>query len=179
MSKYDFYGVNIETPMSYAHNTPEWGTSTIGQLTAETDGAVFIEEIPYQHLTTADYGWRVVDAYWSDEDSVVTYFRAYDVDGNLLPEATFGVNYGDVPDRLMGGFRYKPRYGREYFTPIGAFMTPNTGGYTVEVLDLLNPSEGLAFGMSMAGKQHRCLVVSFRLFAVGDGYPNDLDLRIR
>jgi hypothetical protein len=179
MSNYDFYGVNNTTPMSLAHNTDEWTASTIGRLTGETDGAVYVEEIPYQHLGAA-YGWRLVDAFWSDEDSTVTYFRAYDIDGNLLPEATFGVNYADVPGRLMGGFKYRPRFNREYYIPVGAnFVTPNEGGYVVEVLDLLNPSEGLAFGMSMKGKQHRCLVVSFRLFALGDDYPNDLELRIR
>jgi hypothetical protein len=141
---------------------------------------VYVEQIHWQHLQSAKFGWRVVDAYWSDEDSTVTYFRAFDLDGNLLPEATFGVNYGSVTARIHGGFRYRPRYGNQYYIPVtNKFVTPNAGGYTVEVLDLLNPSEGMAFGMSMAGKQHRCLVVSFRLFALGDGYPNDLELRIR
>jgi hypothetical protein len=179
MSVYDFYGINITTPMSLAHDTPEWGASLAGQLTTETKGQVYVEEIPHQHLDAA-YGWRVVDAFWSDEDSVVTYFRAYDLNGDLLPEATFGVNYGSVPSRIAGGFRYRPRFGNQYYRPVNNnFVTPNSGGYTVEVLDLLNPSEGMAFGMSMAGKQHRCLVISFRLFALGDGYPNDLALRIR
>jgi hypothetical protein len=181
MSNYDFYGVNIVTPLSGAHGTQAqtWDASLAGRLANETDGQVHVVEIPFQHLGAA-HGWRVVDAFWSDEDGIMTSFRCYDLEGNMLPEATFGVNYGSVPNQLMGGFKYRPHYNREYFIPVANnFATPNTGGYTVQVLDLLNPSEGMAFGLSMDGKRHRALVISFRLFELGDGYPNDLDILIR
>jgi hypothetical protein len=180
MSDYDFYGVNIVTPMSLAHNTPEWDNSVVGRLNAKTEGQVYIREIP-PNSQNAEYGWRVVDAFFSQEDVYVTYFRAYDVDGNYLPEATFGVNYGTVPSRIMGGFKYKPEFGNQYYVPVqNDFPTVETGGYTVQVLDMKNPSEGMAFGMFKQGEQHQCLIISFRLVKLGDGYPNDHpDLRIR
>jgi hypothetical protein len=180
MSIPNFYGVNIDTPLSLAHNTPGWGQSVIGTLTQETEGSVFIEEIPQQYQQGAEYGWRVVDAYWSPEDSTITYFRAFDVYGESLPHAVFGVNWGGAPHRIGGGFKYRPQYGNEYYIPIEAkFTTPNAGGYTAQVLDRNWPSEGLAFGMQKTKKHHSCLVVSFRLFAFGENYPNDLGLVIR
>lgn len=184
MSNYNFYGLNIYTPLSLAHNTPEWGRSVIGGLTQETDGKVWIDEIPFEHHSAA-YGWRVVDAFWSQEDSTVTYFRAFGLNGEPLPQATFGVNWGGAPHRISGGFKYRPKFGSEYYVPVESkFTTPNEGGYVVQVLDRNWPSEGLAFGLQKArrtgGKTHHsCLVVTFRLFHLFDGYPNDLALEIR
>jgi hypothetical protein len=179
MTKYKFYGVDIETPLSLAHNKPEWNSSIIGRLNAQTDGEVYIREIPAASRN-AEYGWRVVDAYFSQEDSTMTYFRAFGEDGTFLPEASFGVNYGSVPQRIGGGFKFQPEFGNQYYIPAqNDFHTPNTGGYTVQVLSLDYPSEGLSFGMFKQGAQHQCLIVSFRLFKLGPGYPNDLDLTPR
>ncbi len=172
--QYRFYGVNIDTPLSLAHNTTAWNNSVIGQLNTQTNGQIYIREIPVASQTAA-YGWRVVDAYFSQEDSLITYFRAFGLDGTFLPQACFGVNYSTVPSRISGGFAYPPEFGNNYYVPVqNNFATPNTGGYTVQVLDLDYPSEGLAFGMFKQGAQHQNLVVSFRLFPLVAGYPNDM-----
>lgn len=172
-ANYNFYGINIATPLSLAHNTDFWNNSVIGRLNTQTNGQIFIREIQGAGQT-AEYGWRVVDAYFSQEDSLITYFRAYDTEGTFLPQATFGVNYSTVPSRIDGGFVYPPEFGNQYYVPVqNNFATPNTGGYTVQVLDLNYPSEGLSFGMFKQGDQHQNLVVSFRLFKLETGYPND------
>jgi hypothetical protein len=179
MADYRFYGVNINTPLSLANNTSQWPNSVVGQLNAKTKGQVFVREIP-PFSRNAEYGWRVVDAFFSDEDVTITYFRAYDLDGRFLPQATFGVNYGSVPNTVSGGFKFQPEFGNRYYVPAQNNMhTPNTGGYTVQVLDLEYPSEGMAFGLFKQGAQHQALIISFRLFKLGSGYPNDLNLTIR
>ncbi|GAB4423495.1 MAG: hypothetical protein Kow0031_02020 [Anaerolineae bacterium] len=179
MSIYKFYGVNIETPLSLAHNTSQWNTSVIGQLNAKTDGQVFIREIP-AGSRTASYGWRVVDAYYSDEDVTMTYFRAFGLNGEPLPQATFGVHWDSVPKHISGTFKYQPEFGNRYYVPAQNNMhTPNTGGYTVQVLDMDYPSEGLSFGLFKQGEQHQGLIISFRLFQLQAGYPNDLSMTPR
>lgn len=179
MPNYRFYGVNIDTPLSLAHNTSDWSGSTVGQLNAKTGGQIFIREIP-QFSRNAEYGWRVVDAFFSDEDTTITYFRAFDLEGELLPQATFGVNYSSVPSTIQGGFKFQPEFGNRYYVPAqNNIHTPNPGGYTVQVLDLEYPSEGLAFGLFKQGQQHQALIVSFRLFRLGSGYPNDINMPIR
>ncbi len=179
MSNYRFYGVNIETPLSLAHNTNYWDNSVIGGLAAKTSNQVYIREVPMTSRS-AEYCWRVVDAVYSQEDDVMTYFRAYGFEGEYLAETTFGVNYGSVPQRIGGGFTYPPEFGNQYYVPAqNNFMTPNTGGYTVQVLSLDYPSEGMAFGMYKQGDQHQNLLISFRLFKMEQGYPNDLSLTPR
>jgi hypothetical protein len=179
MPNYRFYGVNIDTPLSLALNTSSWPDSVIGQLSAKTNNQVFIREIP-RFSQNAEYGWRVVDAFFSDEDVTITYFRAYDLEGNFLPQATFGVNYGSVPNKISGGFKFEPEFGNRYYVPAQNNMhTPNPGGYTVQVLDLEYPSEGLAFGLFKQGRQHQALIISFRLFKLEENYPNDLNMSIR
>ena len=179
MTEYNFYGVNIDTPLSLAHNRPEWDNSIIGQLSAKTKQQVYIREIPAQSRN-AEYGWRVVDAYFSQEDITMTYFRAYGLDREFLPQAAFGVNWSSVPSRISGMFKFQPEFGSNYYVPAqNDFHTPNTGGYTVQVLDLNYPSEGLSFGMFKQGDQHQCLIISFRLFKLEPGYPNDLQMPIR
>ncbi len=171
----DFFGVSIDTPLSWSLGSSgaTWGNSILGQLGATTNGQIYLREIPQQSLS-AEYAWRVVDAYFSIEDSIITYFRAFDVDGTFLPQAAFGVNYGSVPQRIGGGFTYRPEFGNQYYVPVqNNFTTPNTGGYTVQVLDRNWPSEGLSFGMFKQGDQHQNLVISFRLIKTGQGYPND------
>ncbi len=180
---YNFYGVNIETPLSLALNSNDWDTSVIGRLSTKTQDegntAIYIREIP-DNSQSAEYGWRIVDAYFSQEDSLITYFKAYDLDGTFLPQAAFGVNYSSVPQRISGRFAYKPEFGNRYYVPVqNNFVTQSTGGYAVQVLDLNYPSEALAFGMFKQGAQHQNLVISFRLFKLGTGYPNDLNMPIR
>ncbi len=174
-----FYSVNIDTPLSLAHNTSQWDRSTIGKLNSLTEGSIFIREIP-RASRNAEYGWRVVDAYFSQEDSVITHFHAYDLDGAFIAGASYGVHYDDQSYRISGGFKYAPEFGNQYYVPVESnFTTPNTGGYTVQVLDLEYPSEGLGFGMYKQGEKHSALIVKFRLFKLEAKYPNDLDLPIR
>jgi len=176
MSQYSFYGVNTDTPLSLANNTPQWNNSVIGQLNAQTNGQIYIREIPAASRS-AEYGWRVVDAFFSSEDVTITYFRAYGIDGENLPYTTFGVNWSSVPARIGGGFKYPPEFGNQYYVPAqNNIHTPNTGGYTVQVLDTSYPSEGMAFGLYKQGNLHQALIISFRLFKLGQGYPNDLNM---
>lgn len=165
--KLHFYGVNIEEPQSRHLDKPTWQKSVIGKLHKKTGGNIFIREIPYRSLH-AKYGWKITDAYFSHEDSIMTYFRAYGLDGKLVPEATFGIHWDSMPHKIRGGFKYRPAFGNEYYLPVGpGFPTPNSGGYTVQVLDRDSPSEGLGFGMYKYGKQHQALIVIFRLFELG------------
>lgn len=174
-----FYGVNINTPLSLAHGTYQWSQSVIGRLATQTNNQIFIREIPY-HASTAEYAWRVVDAFFSHEDVTMTYFRAYGLEGEPLPQAIFGVNYSTVPHTISGGFKFPPEFWPHYYVPSQACIhTPNSGGYTVQVFDLDYPSEGLTFGLFKQGQQHQALIVSFRLFKLEPGYPNDLVLPIR
>lgn len=169
-----FYNQNIEKPLSASHYTEKWEQGTIGKLHAQTNGAIYIREIPHQNRHAA-HAWRVVDARFSSEDTTMTYFRAFGLNGKMLPEASFGINFGSVPDKInLAGFKFRPEFENRYYVPVeNKFHTPNTGGYVVQVLDKDNPSEGLAFGLSKQGKQHQALIVSFRLFELGDAYPND------
>ena len=161
---YNFYGATIDTPLSLANNTAQWNNSIVGRLNAQTDGQIYIREIP-QNSRSAEYGWRVVDAFFSSEDVTMTYFRAYGLDGEQLPFATFGINWGSVPARIGGGFAYPPEFGNQYYVPAqNNFHTPNTGGYTGQVLDMDWPSEGMAFGLYKQGDLHQALIISFRLF---------------
>jgi hypothetical protein len=141
-----FYGVNIEVPLSLAHNTTSWNNSVIGQLNAKTEGEVYIREIPQQSRNAA-YGWRVVDAVFSDEDSTMTYFKAYDTDGDMLPQAIFGINYTSVPSQIGGGFNYPPEFGNRYYIPAqNNFHTPNTGGMWFRYLIWNTPVKGWRLG---------------------------------
>ncbi len=183
MANYSFYGVNLGTPLSLALGTggATWNNSILGQLGGQTNGQVYLREIPASSRS-AEYAWRVVDAVYSSEDDVMTYFRAYDADGNFLAQAAFGVNYGSVPSSIGGGFKYQPEFGNRYYVPAqNNFMTPNTGGYTAQVLDLMWPSEGLAFGMFKQGNQHANLRISFQLMPMNQNgsYPQDFNLTVR
>jgi hypothetical protein len=178
MSQPNFYGLNISQPLSAAigSSAADWELSTLGQLN-RANNLVYLQEIPFHHRA-AQFAWRVVDAYWSAEDGIITYFRAYDFDGRYLPDAAFGVTWrtkGEFPHKLSGGgFKYQPPQGNKYYHPIqNNFPTPNTGGYTVQVLDRNWPSEGLAFGIRKGSvTAHQALVITFRLLALGPGYPN-------
>lgn len=180
--QYRFYKVDIDTPLSLAHNMPQFSDSVIGRLNKKSRGSIYIDEILGRSLD-AEFGWRVVDAYYSQEDSLITYFRAHGLNGEyILP--SFGIHFDNMPHRIGGPFKFKPKHGNSYYVPVESkFPTTDTGGYSVQVLCLNYPSETLNFGMNVHGKQHQNLVVTFRLFALnialGPPYPNDLDLVIR
>ena len=167
-----FYGLDIDFPLSSLHGTTKWNFSKLNTILDLTDGAVYIKEIPVPHRT-AKFCWRIVNVEYSIEDSMMSYFKAYDLEGNYIPDAVFGVNWASVKQRISGGFKYYPLHNNEYYVPVNnSFPTPNTGGYDVQVLDLDNPSESLAFGMYKQD-HHSCPVISFRLFPMDNMYPND------
>ena len=169
----NFYGTDISIPLSSHHNKPNWDNTTLGKLHAKTKKAVYLEEIPTAQLK-AGLGWRVVDAWFTDEDTMMSYFRAYDLQGNHLPYATFGVDWDGCNHRISGGFSYPPPTNNIYVTPSNSFPTFEVGGYTVRVLDRAFPSEALAFGLYKQGKQHQNLIISFKLFHIdANKYPND------
>ena len=172
MSK--FYGINIDTPLSTHHNQPSWQSSTIGQLNQQTEGQVYIREIPRENRQ-AQFGWRITDAYFVQEDNLLSHFQAFDLAGELVPVARFGINYSTVPHKINSGlFQYPPEFKANYYTPIQPqFPTFEPGGYTVQVMDLVWPSEGLSFGTFKQGDSHQAIYVAFRLFELGVGYPND------
>ena len=168
-----FYGVHIAEPLSLVHNTSEWEYSTIGLLNRKTEGAIFIREVPKRHLK-APYCWRVVDVKLSQEDTIMTYFRAYDLDGEFQAGARFGVHFDNYENSINShAFKYEPEFGWRYYVPVeNKFATPSASGYTVQVLDISYPSEGLGFGLYKQGEKHSALEVAFRLFKVGENYPN-------
>ena len=169
-----FYGTHIDRPLSLDHNTADWPNSEIAQLHQKTKGAIFIREVPVENLD-AEYCWRVVNVRFSQEDTIMTYFKAYDLDGEFQAAATFGVYYDNI-DHIINAasFKYVPEFGANYYVPVeNKFATPNSGGYTVQVLDITYPSEGLGFGLYKQGAKHSALEVSFRLFKMEKEYPND------
>ncbi len=127
---YQFYGVNIDTPMSDEANET-WETSRSKALHDKTGKAVYIQYLEGNELN-AEYAWKIVDAYYSDENSIMSYFHAYSVDGEYIPNAVFGVSF----DSFEGGistskFEYEPKGGSKYYVPISGFPTQDTGGYKV------------------------------------------------
>lgn len=167
-----FYGERIDTPMSAYHNTEFYDQSRIGQLHDRSGGSIWIEEIPPVYHA-AQRVWRVADINYSQEDTTMSYFLAYDQAGRYLGSAVFGVTWAGCESRITGGFHYPPLDGNHYYIPVNGFVTQETGGYKVRVLDLLNPSEQLAFGLYKTGKAHHGVIVRFRLFELKPGYPND------
>lgn len=167
-----FYGAGTDAPLSIVNNTPLWKASHLGQLYRKSNGGVFIYEIEGAALE-ADYVWRVVDARFSQEDSVMTRFHAHGLNGEYLGDAVFGVNPSDV--QIAGGFKCPPRFGREYYIPREKQVVTGPGGQSVQVLDTENPSEAMAFALIGDGETgHQCLDIIFRLFSLGEGYPNDI-----
>lgn len=162
--KHRFYGLRIDKPLSAVHGTADWDTSIIGKLTLLSEERIYIREIPRMNRE-AKYGWRVVDARLSPEDGLISRFQAYNPRGEMLPEAVFGVHWDEMKHRIGGGFKYLPEFGNSYYLPsVAGFVTSQPGGYTVNVLDLDWPSEGLSFGLHQEGKLHQALIVAFRLF---------------
>jgi hypothetical protein len=176
-----FYNENVDFPLSAFLDRPEWGGSKLGKLHEESGGAVFVRKIPRHVVSMApQVAWRVTDAFYTQEDSQITYFRAYDSLGDGQPFASFGVHWNGSPHRIAGGFDYEPEFGNNYYVPVeNKFVTVNSSGYTVQVLDDEYPSEGLSFGMAIEGQgksqRHKCLVVVFRLMMLDERYPHDYE----
>lgn len=177
--KYNFYGLDLDKPLG-ADVLADRGVenSRLGKLRESSgkddDGEynVDVVEVAHGYRSSADFCWRVVDAFYSPEDSTMTYFRAYGMNDEHLSGASFGVWFSSCKFRTNGHFRYKPLRGSQYYMPvINNFFTPNSGGYEVQVLDTKYPSETLKFGMNVSGKQHQSLIVSFKLFELKDNYP--------
>lgn len=181
-----FYTVNIDIPLNWSLTKPNWDETVLGRLHAKTKGTVYLDTIQSANSTIkeglntkpAQYAWRVVDAYFiEEEDTTMSYFRAYDLNGNFLPQATFGVSYTSVPQRInSGNFNHSLPFGNNYYVPLNNnFMTVETGGYTVQVLDENYPSEGLSFGLFKQDGRHQGMVISFRLYKLDySAYPNDM-----
>jgi hypothetical protein len=173
----NFYNAPDDAPLSRFHNTEQWPASQLGRLHAETDGAIYLRELP-AYARSATLAWRVVDARWSTEDSTMTHFRAYSINSDPLPWASFGVSWDGCEHRIGGGFRFMPERGLNQYVPVdNKIHTPNIGGYFVQVLDRDNPSEILSFGMRKSGQQHQALIISFQLVPLGLYYPNDFDVQ--
>jgi hypothetical protein len=140
----------------------KWDNSPLDKLHKINEG-IYLD--PCSH--NADKIWRVVDAYFTNEDSTITYFRAYGESGEHLPYTEFGVNFHPLPRSAViqdGLFKYRPKFGRDYLIPVeNKFVTPATGGYSVCVLDKEHPSDTFFFGMDKSGSRHSCLIISFRL----------------
>lgn len=168
-----FYNQNIDIPLSQYLNTDEFDNSPLGELAEGSS----LEELRYHphwaRIKTAEKAWRVVGAWYPDEDNTITRFQAFGENGEHLSAARFGVNYDEAGRISLKGFKYTPWHGDRYYVPIdNRIHTPNTGGYWVEVLDTEYPSEAMKFGMNKSGKQHKCLVINFRLMSLdGDSYP--------
>lgn len=167
-----FYGVRNE-PLSIdlGKSGADWDDSILGRLNKQ-NSQVFLKELPFHHRT-AEFAWRITNAYWSPEDSIMTIFRAKGFQGESLPYATFGVTWNGCPHRISGSFTYSPEQGNKYFVPVdNQLATPNTGGYTVQILDERYPSEAMAFGIKKGDKiAHQALVLEFRLLTLGPSYP--------
>ncbi len=173
--QHKFYNQEIDKPLSTVLDTPFWGNSILGRLNKETDGAVYVHRLTDRQLV-AEYAWRVVGAELQTEDNQTTYFKAYGLDGKFLPGAVFGVHWDKMQARISGGFEYPLKFGNSYFIPVeNSLPTFQSSGYTVQVMDLDYPSEGLSFGVYKQAGPHQCLVISFRLFELGERYPHDVE----
>jgi hypothetical protein len=179
-SEANFYQLNIDTPLSLALGSSGqvWQNSTLGKLNHLSNGNTHLREILHLHRH-AGLAWRVVDAYYLEEDGILSYFKAFSEDGFPMPQAKFGVSWGSVPYRIAGRFTFTPEFGNNYYVPVANnFPTPNTGGYTVQVLDMDWPSEGLSFGL-YTQRDHQALEITFRLLPLGPDYPHDSPNPIR
>lgn len=152
----------------------DWMRYLFKKCEENEDGAVYVHKMTDRQLE-AKYAWRVVGAELLTEDNPTTYFRAYGPDGEFLAGAVFGVHWDKMRARISGGFQYPLKFGNSYFIPVeNSLPTFQSSGYTVQVMDLDYPSEGLSFGVYKQEGPHRCLVISFRLFELGERYPHDV-----
>jgi hypothetical protein len=172
----NFAGVNIDVPLSLVHNKAHYYAGLIGQLNSQSNGAIYIQEVPQEQRMAPGF-WRVVDIEIIPEDTTMTRLFAFDLEGNPRPEATFGVasTNSDIPP-LNGPYTYWPNDRNQKILIDNAVWT-GEGGQRVMVLDRSFPSESLSIARLDIGNKHGALKVVFRLFERGggvDGYPNDL-----
>lgn len=164
--RHNFYGQKIDGYLSALNDTPQWDSSIMGQLYTKSERNIFIREIPL-YRSNYDYAWRITNVTLSQEDGLMSSFMAFDLDGNAVPNAVFGIHWDEMAHRITGGFKFRPEFGNQYYVPnVPVFPTVNLGGYTVQVLDTDYPSEGLSFGYVAADKAHRGILATFRLFAM-------------
>ena len=88
-----FYGLNIDKPMSKQLLVGSSRDTELSKLKDMSDGAIDIKPIPHAYRN-ASYIWRVVNINISQEDAVMTRFRAFDIEGRLRTEAAFGIWFG-------------------------------------------------------------------------------------
>ena len=168
-----FHGLKIDKPMSEQLRNQDFDKTQLGQLKLASDGNIKLIELPHDYRQ-ADYVWKVVNVQFSTEDTTMTRFRAFGLDGKMLPEAVFGIWYGSLKAELSGYFDYPLAHGTQYYVPVdNRFMTVNEGGYEVQVLDTQYPSEALKFGLVKSGDKHECLVIDFRLFELNSAVDED------
>lgn len=164
--------MSIEKPLSSFLDNRSWRGSVLEQISEESKGTCYLIPIETFYHSPPSAVWRVASVYWHPDDELVTRFVAHGPTGDLRHVA-WGVHYDSIPpDRkdIGGKYEYPPLHGTDYLLSVdGEMMTPNPGGYTVTVLDEKLPSESFAFGMSLHGRQHRCLVIHFRLFLEENG----------
>jgi hypothetical protein len=167
-----FHNLNIDNPMSSQLLDRNFEATELGKLRILSNGGIGIEPIPHPYRT-AQYIWRVVNITVSSEDAVMTRFRAFDLEGRLRPEASFGVWFGSYEGAIKDYFKYEPTHGTQYYVPQdNRFMTVEQSGYEAQVLDRNYPSEALKFGLVKTGHKHDGLIVDFRLFALDEAsYP--------
>lgn len=168
---YQFYNTDISYPLTAANNLPGWEYSTLGQLYEASGKRIFAHELEGD-ARYADYAWRIVGAELSPEDSLMTMFHAYGLDGQYLAGARFGIA-GGHKYQIAGGFKYPSKHGNRLFVPRKNEIVTVGGGQAVQVLDELNPSESLNFCF-IGAEYHQCLDISFALMKIGPGYPNDV-----
>lgn len=174
-----FYQIDLGQPMSAAHNTPSFWASRIGQIVKQTNGNLYIKEAQdvSRNALSAPHIWRLAFINWIPEDSVTPRLLAFGVDGRMLPEARFGVQFTGYGGPVVSGpFAYEPLNRAQYVPIDNTFMVNAATGYTVMVLDREHPSEALVLGWQVDPNNkngHLVPQVGFQLFQRGANYPND------
>lgn len=162
----------IALPLTRYNNTDAWADSPVGRLNAKTNGAIWVEE---PKILTSKI-WRVTDMWYMDENSPITRFHVYGEKEEHLGNAYIGVTWDGCTDSMQRYVRYASS--RYMHVVLGnEFPTPNTAGYSAEVLNDHYASERAHFGMFKQGEKHENLMIVFRLFPVNPAlYPNDFEV---
>ena len=166
-----FYEVNLGQPLNQDLGSPNWSNTVLGRLERETDGACWLATPDRWELdemkTRYGHMWQVVNAYWSIEDTTMTRFQAFGADQEHFALARFGVTYSGCSHKIDIHAFSHPLKTDHWLVPVdNQIHTPNTGGYEVQVLDYLYPSEVFHFGMHKSGQQHKALVIMFQLLPI-------------
>lgn len=171
MPKVNFYGVNLGAPWNQQLGSMDWGNTELGKLNS-VNSEVYLEPLSRSQSVGAEYAWQVVGAYWSVEDTTMTRFRAYNIDGSFVGQAIYGVSWVGATNTVKpGGLHWYPNASSYYIPVDNQINTPNTGGYEVCVLEYNHPSETMHFGMDKHDEQHRTLIINFQLLPIAEEYP--------